>query len=332
VIIRFFKSSFFIQYFFIALIGFSLWTGAFLTPVFMPVPEGPVPLYGFIYGVLHDFPRLASLLAFILILFEAYGFTQIFSRHEMVQKNASLPALIFVVLMSLLPEMLTLNPVNLVLGLMIIIVHHLLIYYNKPDHLDRIFAAGFFTSIGGFIYVPFLIWFLFIIISFLVFRAGSWRAWLASFIGLITPYLYLFTWYFWWDELLVKIRAFLDFFGNLLVFPTTLPIYFWITTGFTALIGIWGFIRYQTRPHEKTVEVRAKTSILLWTLVFTAISYLFAGAMILYHILLAIPALTMILSVELSELKKTRPAEVILTFYYLIILANNLLIHHFFYP
>lgn len=331
-IIKFFKSSFFIQYFIIALIGFSLWLGSFLMPASMPAPQGPVPLYGLIYTMLQGFPRLATLLAFLLILFEAYGFTRIFDRHEMIPKNSSLSAMVFVILLSLLPEMLTLNPVNLVLGLMVFIVYHLLIYYNKSDHLDRIFAAGFFTSIGGFIYMPFLIWFLFVIISFLVFRAGSWRAWMASFIGLITPYLYLFTWYFWCDELGEKIQAFLGFFGNLLVFPTIFPPYFWITTGFTVLIGFWGFIRYQTRPHEKTVEVRAKTSILLWTLVFTAISYLFAGAMILYHILLAMPALTMILSVELSGLRKTRPAEVILILYYCIILTNNLLIHPLFYP
>ncbi|MCX6268371.1 MAG: DUF6427 family protein, partial [Bacteroidetes bacterium] len=185
----------------------------------MPAPEPPAPLYALCYQILHGFPLFATVLGFSLVLAETYWLTRIFSLHELVLKNSSLSALVFLVMMSFLPDQLTLNPINIALGFMILILHNLLISYNKPEHLDRIFAAGFFTAVASMFYLPFILWFVFVIISFLIFRAGNWRAWMAAIIGLITPFLYLGVWYFWHNEFIVKALEFPKFFSQILVFP-----------------------------------------------------------------------------------------------------------------
>ena len=142
----------------------SLWLNAFLNPPGMPAPEGPVPLYSLIYLTLSNFPLLSTIFGFCLVLAETYWLTRILSRHELVLKNSSLSALIFLVMMSFLPGQLTLNPINIALGFMILILYHLLISYNKPEHLDRIFAAGFFTAVASMFFLPFIFWFVFVII------------------------------------------------------------------------------------------------------------------------------------------------------------------------
>jgi hypothetical protein len=329
--IKFFKSSFFIQYLFIGIIGLCLWFSAFLSPPGMPVPEVPAPLYAFIYNLIFDIPLVATLLGFVLVLAETYWLTRILSHHELVLKNSSLSALIFLVLMSFLPDQLTLNPINIVLGFMILILHHLLISYNKPEHLDRIFAAGFFTAIASMFYLPFILWFVFVIVSFLVFRAGNWRAWMAAFIGLITPFLYLAVWYFWQDEFLVKVLEYPKFFSRILVFPNPFHADFWVLSGFTLLMAMWGIFLFRNGP-QKTVEIRVKTNILLWTLVFTLLSFIFSRSMAIFHPALAIPALAMVITGTLVGLKKTRLAELIMVIYFLSVLMNNLFIHHILYP
>ena len=324
--IKFFKSSFFIQYLVIGVTGLCLWLSAFLTPPGMPAPEGPVPLYSLVYHIFHTMPLLSTVTGFCLVLAETYWLTRILSHHELVLKNSSLSALVFLVMMSFLPDQLTLNPINIALGFMILILHHLLISYNKPEHLDRIFAAGLFTAVASMFYLPFILWFIFVIISFLVFRSGNWRAWMAAFIGLITPFLYLAVWYFWHDEFVVRAMEFPSFFSHVLVFPNPFHTDFYILCGFTVLLALWGIFLFRSGP-EKTVEIRVKTNILLWTFIFTLLSFVFSRSMAIFHPALAMPALAMVITGTLIGLKKTRVAEMILLVYFLSVLLNNLFIH-----
>ena len=328
--IRFFKSSFFVQYLVIGIIGLALWITSFLDPPGMPVPEGPVPLYALLYDWLAGFPVAASIAGFCLVVAETYWLSTILSRHDLVLKNSSLSALVFLVMMSFLPEQLTLNPINIALGFMILILHHLLISYNKPEHLDRIFAAGFFTALAGMFYLPFLLWFVFVIIGFLVIRAGNWRAWMAAFIGLLTPFLYLATWHYWQDDFVASALAYRDFFSRILFFPSPFRLDFYILSGFTLLLALWGILYFRGGP-EKTVEIRVKTTMLMWTLGFTLLSFLFARSMAIYHPALAVPALAMVITGTLTSLKKTRFAEIILLLYFFTVLANNLYIHRLLY-
>jgi hypothetical protein len=327
VFIKFFKSSFFIQYLIIGITGLCLWSSAFIAPPGMPVPEGPVPLYSLCYDIFYKFPLLASILGFCIVLAETYWLTRILSNHELVLKNSSLSALIFLVLMSFLPYQLTLNPINIATGFMILILHHLLISYNKPEHLDRIFAAGFFTACASLFYLPFILWFIFVVISFLIFRAGNWRAWMAAFIGLLTPFIYLAVWYFWHNELIMRAMEFSSFFSRPLIFPKPFPTDFYILSIFTALLALWGIVRFRSGP-EKTIEIRIKANILLWTLVFAILSFIFAGSLAMFHPALAMPALAMVITGTLIRLKKARVAEVILLVFFLAVLLNNLLIHN----
>jgi hypothetical protein len=330
VFIKFFKSSFFIQYLVIGITGLCLWFSAFLSPPGMPAPEGPVPLYSLVFDIFHNTPLLATVIGFCLVLAETYWLTRILSHHELVLKNSSLSALVFLVMMSFLPDQLTLNPINIALGFMILILHHLLISYNKPEHLDRIFAAGFFTALASMFYLPFILWFVFVIISFLFFRSGNWRAWLASIIGLITPFLYLAVWYFWHDELIVKALELPAFFSQVLVFPNPFHTDFYIFCGFTVLLALWGILLFRSGP-EKTVEIRVKTNILLWTFIFTLLSFVFSRSMAVFHPALAMPALAMVVTGTLIGLKKARVAEMILLIYFFSVLINNLFIHNILY-
>ena len=153
---------------------------------------------------------------------------------------------------------------------------------------------------------------------------------MAAFIGLLTPFLYLAAWYFWHDEFIARALEFPVFFSRILVFPNPFQTDFWILSGFTILLALWGILLYRGGP-QKTVEVRVKANILLWTLVFTILSFIFSRSMAIFHPALAIPALAMVLTGTLIGLKKIRVAEIILLVYFLSVLLNNLFIHNLLY-
>ncbi|MEI7980143.1 MAG: hypothetical protein WCI71_00730 [Bacteroidota bacterium] len=296
----------------------------------MPSPEGPVLLYSLLYDLLAATPLLASILGFILVCGETYFFSQIINRNDLVVKNSSLSALVFMVLMSSLPEQLTLTPTTAALLFILIILRQLLIIYSKPEHFDRVFATGFFTALASFFYMPVLLWFGLIIVSFILFRSGVWREWIAASIGLLTPFIYLSVYYLWNDEWLLRTSEYPDFFRRILFFPKLLNYDFWITEGIVLLLAIWGIVRLWMSSMEKTVELRAKHNLIMWILVFTILSFVYARSLAIYHPALATPALAMIITYTLTSLRKTRFIEILLLIFFLLMMINNYFIHTLF--
>ena len=150
--IRFFRSSFPIQYLVIALVGLILWGKAFIQPPPMPAPEGPVPLYSLLYTLLNGFPHIAVIFAFILVLIESWLLNILLNKHELVLKNSSLASLIFLIMMSSSPIYLTLNPLNITILTSLIILNNLMLSYSRAEDLDLIFSSGFFSAIGSLFY------------------------------------------------------------------------------------------------------------------------------------------------------------------------------------
>ena len=330
-IIKFFRSSFVTQYTVIGLAGSVLWLRTCFDPPPVPLPYGPVPLYELIFSLIQNLPLLSVVLGFFLVVAEMYWLNQILSGHELVQKNSSLAALIFIMLMSFYPEALTLNPVSIVVFLLLVIIHNLMISYKKPEHLDRIFAAGFFLSVASMVYFPFILFSGLIFISFFLFRSGKWRQWVSAILGLLTPYAYLAVSYFWFDRFPEKAGAYVDFFMQILVFPNPFRSDFWVLGGMTLFLGIYGLFSHFRGPVEKTVEIRAKTNLFLWTILLSLLAFFISGPMAIFHPLTAAPALALVITTALQSVKKPAKVEWSLWLWFMMIIINTMLFHGMFY-
>lgn len=323
-LIPFFKSSFFNQYLMIFLIGLILWMGGFIHETPMPPPDGPVPVYRLLYHWLQGYPLFASLSAFLLNITAAFSFIAILNRHELIQKNSSLSGLVLVVFVSLHPLLLSLNPVSIALWLFLFILHHLLIYYNKPEHLDRVFTIGFSACITALIYLPGLLLLIYIFIGLILCRASSWRAWFAALIGFMTPLIYLVAYGFFFDNLRAIFDEYLYFFQSIRIAIPDWSADFLYIAGAGTLYALWALLK-PARELDRAVEFRAKTNIILWSAPFFLGSIPFTGSMLPYHLLLMAPVASLVIARTLLGMKKYRLAETFFIVYILIILTNNLL-------
>ena len=156
-ILRFFRSGFPIQYITIGIIGALLWSRAFIDPPGMPAPDGPVPLYGLIYSLLYNSPHLACILGFILTLLSAFLLNRLLTENEVVLKNSSLSALIFIGLMSYFPFFLTLHQLSIVSFFLLMILERLYKSYSKSESLELNYVAGFLIGIASLFYLPFIL-------------------------------------------------------------------------------------------------------------------------------------------------------------------------------
>lgn len=323
--LRFFRSSFATQYILISLIGLLLWGRTFFHPSPMPLPEGPVPFYSILFYLLSGHPHFTAILGYLMVLGSAFLLNYLITGQEIVTKNSSLTALFFIVLMSYLPFLLTIHPVNISVFFFLLIIKQLFETYNRTEFLDLIYAAGFFVSIGSFFYFPFILFYAFILMSFIVFRSTSWRDWMSSFIGLLTPYLFLTVYYFCFNKIDLKFYEYVHFFkGSLHFLINTNPV-FLIFSSILVFGLIIGFFDNLSHLSEKTIEIRKKNILLYWFILFIIISFPFAGNFQNFHLQFTVIAIATFIASYLLQHKKTFMAELFCLLFFIAIVLNNLI-------
>lgn len=321
--IRFFRSSFPVQYFTIGLIGLLLWGKSLMQPPPMPVPEGPVPLYDILYVFLHDLPRVAAVLGLMLVLAETWMLNVLFNNNELVLKNSSLASLVFIILISSSPLYLTLNPLSICIFLTVLILDGLMKSYNRVEDLDLVYGAGFIIAVGSLFYFPYLMMLAVLPVGFVLFRSSKWREWAAAFIGFATPYLFLAVYYFLTDKLPSRIRVYEKMLASFFFYPINLHIDDYVIGIFTIVLALWGFYYLLSGPMEKTSEIRAKTYLVIWTLPVAMLSIVYSTTLLVFHLIMLFPALTLMLTSAFLGMRKKRWAEIIFLIYFLLILANS---------
>ncbi len=324
-ILRFFRSGFPMQFITIAIIGALLWGRAFIYPPGMPAPVGPVPLYALIYTLLHGSPHIACILGFILMLSSAFLLNRLLTQNEVVLKNSSLAALIFIELMSYLPFLLTLNQVSIATFFLLMILERLYKSYEKSESLQLTYVAGFLTGIASLFYLPFILFFFFLLISLIIFRNIDWHEWAGSLIGLVTPYIFLSVYYFWFDKFMIKVYEYYRFFEySFDTAPLREPAFVILSAIVLFLLAL-GLITGLWRLSERTIEIRKKTILLIWLIPVMILSIFFSAGLLKYHLLISSVTLSGLLSMYLLKIRKTFRADIIFVGILVILILNNLL-------
>lgn len=291
----------------------------------MPAPDGPVPLYGLIYNLLHSSPHMACFFGLILTLLSAFLLNDLLTRNEVVLKNSSLSALIFIELMSYFPFLLTLHQLSIVTLFMLMILDRVYKSYSKSESLELTYVSGFLIGTASLFYLPFILFFVFLLISFIIFRNIDWHEWIGSFIGLITPFIFLSVYYLWFDKFMIKLNDFKQFF--LISFdldPLREPT-FVILSAIVLFLLAFGMVSGLSRLSEKNIEIRKKTALLIWLVPVMIFSIPFSASLLKYHLLISFITLSGLLSMYLLKIRSSFRAEIIFVGILLILLLNNLL-------
>lgn len=325
--IRFFKSGFIVQYAAIFITGLLLWGNSFFAPPVMPYPEGCVPFYSLLYTLLSGVPVVQVIIGFLLLFVSTFILNTLLSRHGIVQKNTSMAGFIFMILMSSYPAFQTIHPAGIAVFFLLLILDQLLRAYNKEEPLDLIYSSGFLVATGSWFYFPFLFFFGLILVSFILFRFVRWREWVSSMFGFLTPFLFIGTYYFWFDRLTLKVNEYL---GMLVLYGSLLPLkstVFVVLTLLIIIVSLFAMFYGATNRIEKTIERKRKSLLLNWILFFLLVSFPFTSNLSGYHIELAFVTFSGAIAFYLVQIRKPFRQEIALLLFILFILANNLFLH-----
>lgn len=139
-------------------------------------------------------------------------------------------------------------------------------FYQNSKTKEEAFNIGFLLAIGSLFSPRILLILLVIWIGFIFFKAESGKIFLASIVGLLTPYWFIFFWYAYKNMLPDLIVPFQNLFGYNPETVFHFEISGWIRMIFTAFITILAIINFQIHNFRDKIRTRV-----IFYFLFTAI-------------------------------------------------------------
>jgi hypothetical protein len=324
-LIKFFKSSYLIQYFFLVLVTAAIWIPGFLANQGLPVePNLITPLYNLALYVLKSFEAASPAAALVIIVISAFTLNNILVYHELTPKNNLLPAFLFIVFLGSNPHALCSYPVILALPFFTWFIHTIFRVNDEPENYMAVFNASILVSIISMIYPEAIILYVCIWLILLVFGTFTGRNLIVSFIALLLPYVYLFLYFFWTDQLGNALSAYLAYFLEIFHFSINPDLWqFAIWAIFIIFMLFPAFIRITGTMSSFSINFRKKMAATAWILAFTIPMIIFHGR-VDYHSLIFLPA-TIMVAHYYHLFKRSAWNEIVFLLFLILILANNYL-------
>jgi hypothetical protein len=153
-----------------------------------------MPLFNPFQWISFQFPYIASILSFILLISQGIYLNILTNRYDLTIRQTYFPSLVFILIAGLFPDFRNLNP-SLLAGIFILAACDQLLGMHKQKNVDHLaFNSSFLIAIASLISLQTLLFYVLVIVSLIIFRPFSWREFLVSLSGLMVPYIFLITW------------------------------------------------------------------------------------------------------------------------------------------
>ena len=202
--LKFFSAGHLSRYVAIFLLLGFFWIPAFIVPQsYYTESEN---LFTSISGLFDVNIHFSVALAFILIIFSALLINQLTTEFEFSSRYSNLGLFYFVILSSALPAFFTFNPIILANIFILFLLKGLFKLPTNELTIPLVFNSGLLVGFASLFFPPLVLLLLFIWIAIFMHRLSSWRNLVASVIGMLMPYLFIFTWYLWAGSVLENIN------------------------------------------------------------------------------------------------------------------------------
>ncbi|MCK9290713.1 MAG: hypothetical protein WCR58_03415 [Bacteroidales bacterium] len=227
-LIRFFRSGFFIHHLVIIATALLLWLPALIRP------SPPIelncwqPIYDWLKTLLLPYPLISTVLAFLLMLISALYLNKVLAENGIIGRSATAAAFVFVILTSWEQQQTMFSPIWIALPLLIYLVSLFFGMYETNDNESAIFKATMVVAVLSMISFPLIVLWLWVYVALLIMRISKTNEWIIPLTGLLLPYFLLASYFFLKNKLLFETQLFTTFIDGLTlgfaVSPKLLPL------------------------------------------------------------------------------------------------------------
>jgi hypothetical protein len=278
--IRFFRSSGAGPALLLTLVAFGLWSEYFLAPpgLSQALDRNAMPLWDLVTGALEDSPLLAVIVSFTLMMTTAILMVRFNTSIFFIPRRTFLPSLIFIILYSVFPGEMVLNPALPASLLILAALWRMISSYRINGLSFNFFDAALMISSAGLIYAGSVWLIAIVLIAALILRSPDARELILAIAGAVLPWLIMYAiWYLTGrdpGELTMIIRRNLFEQAPSVYWSRTL-LMLMIITGLNLLPSIAFLAREM--PTCK-IRTRKTWEIFIWVIIAGAVIYLFVPA------------------------------------------------------
>lgn len=264
-----------------------------------------------IFSVLKDQPLVQSIIAIVLVFFQASFVNYIVNKNRITSIPNLLPGVVYVVLVSALPSFQVLNPILISITFLLVAINSLFQCASKFASSGKIFNVSFFISLASIIYFPCWIFLIAGYISLVTVRSFKVKERIQYLVGGLIPYFLFSTYYNWYDVLSKYMSSYITQNVTLSNFTKGFNTYQIVVVAGFVCLALFSFFKYNDYRKKKNVASQKKIDILYWFLFFSIPMLFFWKNLTLDHFLILGPSLAIFFGMYLLGLKNKFLAEMI---------------------
>jgi len=212
-------------------------------------------------------------ITFLTILVQAFFLIRINTKYTLLETRSYLPGIIYILLAGSFVGLQKFTSMLISNTFIIIAFDFIFPNYKKENAMENIYLSGLFISLGSLFNFNALFFFPIVFVSIIILRTPGWREWVVALLGAVTPYFYLFTYYFVFETkfetMFYEIKNFYLTQTEALHISINSAIYWFAIALLIVASGIFLFAKYNT----KKISTRKYKVILLWFMPLSLISY-----------------------------------------------------------
>jgi hypothetical protein len=155
------------------------------------------PIFSSLSSFFQGHPVWSSVLLFVISLLVAMGWNNALSERGVFKNVTILPAFFFVILSSVF----SFSSFWICLFIMLFVLNKLMLCFQQDRPYGLLFDSGFLIGLATLINPICLFFFILTYVSAVIYSTISWRNFLIPIIGLFTPFLFAWSYGFYFDSL-----------------------------------------------------------------------------------------------------------------------------------
>lgn len=305
--ISYFNSSYPVRYLIVFIIACIIWIPSFISPQFLFEQISVINFFNPNIEFIRSNSRYFIWVSFIFTVISAVAINQILKEYDLVKINNTTALIIFILFTSAIPIFTSVNPYFLLNLILILFIQGVLKLSLIENPASVVFNTSLYLGTASLFFSPLIFLIIIVWISLHMNMRTDIRNFVISIIGLLLPYLFIFTWFFWNDTLIENANRILmnlsGFYLNIQYWE--LGVFDIIMLLFSLLLIVFSVLKVINKLGEKSNYTRRNTLIILYFIGLLAIIIILFSGDSLALLLLALPA-TIIVSIALNAIEKKK--------------------------
>lgn len=321
--LKFFKHSYLTQHIVIIVMAIVLWLPTFISRSAFFIGDDNTPLYNIIISLFDFSPFIINTIVFVVFVISLFLFNSVLSANRLVNKYSTVGSLTFLLMMCSTSDLHICYPFIMACPFILMAMHTLFLIYQTENPENYMMNIGYFIAVASLFYYPSVFLMLWVFVSFLILGFRKLRYLLIPFVAfmivnaIVIGIAFLFGNY---DNL---IESYSFFFNNITLSSdmTVGNVFMLILTTSLFIISLIKVLGSRNSDYGSNFKKRVGVGIVMTML---SALVLFMHGPLMGNIMIFM-MYAFFYAIALSDMKKSKIADIVMIVMTVIILANQYL-------